>query len=183
MLTDERTATREETQAALRRDIRDLGVLLGQTLVRQEGREVLDLVERVRRLVRTDGAAAAAILSEVDALTATRLVRAFTAYFHLANVAEQVHRARELQAMRDEQGSWLSQAVDRIKAAGVGHGELTADIAHLAVRPVFTAHPTEAARRTVLTKLRRIATLLDERERASGVAAQLRVRRRLEEII
>jgi phosphoenolpyruvate carboxylase len=183
MLTDERTATREETQAALRRDIRDLGVLLGQTLVRQEGREVLDLVERVRRLVRTDGAAAAAILSEVDALTATRLVRAFTAYFHLANVAEQVHRARELQAMRDEQGSWLSQAVDRIQAAGVGHGELTADIAHLAVRPVFTAHPTEAARRTVLTKLRRIATLLDERERASGAAAQLRVRRRLEEII
>jgi phosphoenolpyruvate carboxylase len=183
MLTDERTATREETQAALRRDIRDLGVLLGQTLVRQEGREVLDLVERVRRLVRTDRDAAAAILSEVDASTATRLVRAFTAYFHLANVAEQVTRARELQAMRDERGSWLSQAVDRIAAAGVGHGELTTDLAHLAVRPVFTAHPTEAARRTVLTKLRRVATLLDERERASGEAGRRRVRRRLEEII
>jgi phosphoenolpyruvate carboxylase len=183
MLTDERSAIRDDAQAGLRRDIRDLGTLLGNTLVRQEGREVLDLVERVRRLVRTDRPAAAAVLSEVDAATATRLVRAFTAYFHLANIAEQVHRARELQAVRDERGSWLSQAVDRIAAAGVRHGELTADIAHLAVRPVFTAHPTEAARRTVLTKLRRIATLLDERERASGAAGELRARRRLEEII
>jgi phosphoenolpyruvate carboxylase len=184
MLTDEQTAAREEAHAAaLRADIRELGVLLGNTLVRQEGREVLDLVERIRRLVRTDRDAAAAVLSEVDALTATRLVRAFTAYFHLANVAEQVHRARELQAIRDERGSWLSQAVERIAAAGVKPGDLSADIAHLAVRPVFTAHPTEAARRTVLTKLRRIGALLDERERAAGTAAERRVLRRLEEHI
>jgi phosphoenolpyruvate carboxylase len=184
MLTDERSAAREEAHAAaLRRDIRELGVLLGNTLVRQEGRDVLDLVERVRRLVRTDRDAAAAVVAELDALTATRLVRAFTAYFHLANVAEQVHRARELAAIRDERGSWLSQAVDRIAAAGVKRGDLSADIAHLAVRPVFTAHPTEAARRTVLTKLRRIAALLDDRERASGAAGERRVRRRLEELI
>ena len=183
MLTDERSATREAAQAALRRDIRELGVLLGNTLVRQEGREVLDLVERVRRLVRTDREAAAAVLAEIDAVTATRLVRAFTAYFHLANIAEQVHRARELHAIREERGSWLSQAVERIAAAGVGRGELSADIAHLAVRPVFTAHPTEAARRTVLTKLRRIAALLDDRERASGADGERRVRRRLEELI
>src|SRR5207247_9929355 len=123
-----------------------------------------------RRVVRAAGDAAAAVLSEVDALTATRLVRAFTTYFHLANVAEQVHRARELAVVRGARGSWLSQAVERIAAAGVGRGELAADIQHLAVRPVFTAHPTEAARRTVLTKLRQIATLLDERERASGAA-------------
>jgi phosphoenolpyruvate carboxylase len=183
MLTDQRTTAREAAQAALRRDIRELGVLLGNTLVRQEGRDVLELVERVRRLVREDRDAAAAILSEVDAVTATRLVRAFTAYFHLANIAEQVHRARELQAIREERGSWLSQAVERIAAAGVGPGELSADIAHLAVRPVFTAHPTEAARRTVLTKLRQIAALLDDRERASGEAGERRVRRRLEELI
>src|ERR671936_515172 len=124
MLTEEPTAISDDTHAALRRDIRELGVLLGQTLVRQEGREVLELVERVRRLVR-----------------------AFTAYFHLANVAEQTHRARELAAIRAEHGSWLSQAVDRIAAAGVGTGEGSADIQHLAVRPGFTAHPTEAARR------------------------------------
>ena len=59
-LTEGPSATRDEPQAALRRDIRELGVLLGRTIVRQEGREMLDLVERVRRLVRTDRDAAAA---------------------------------------------------------------------------------------------------------------------------
>jgi phosphoenolpyruvate carboxylase len=183
MLTEEPTAISDDTHAALRRDIRELGVLLGQTLVRQEGREVLDLVERVRRLVRTDRDEAAAVLAAADPLTATRLVRAFTSYFHLANVAEQTHRARELAAARAERGSWLAQAVDRIAAAGVSTGELTADIQHLAVRPVFTAHPTEAARRTILVKLRRIATLLDEGDRAVDPVMQRRVRRRLEELI
>ena len=79
---------------------------------------MLDLVERVRRLVRTDRDAAAAVLAEVDPLTAIRLVRAFSTYFHLANVAEQVHRARELQATRAERGSWLAQAVERITERG-----------------------------------------------------------------
>src|SRR4051812_39828635 len=183
MLTEGPSATRDEPQAALRRDIRELGVLLGRTIVRQEGPAILELVERVRQLVRTDRDAAAAILAEADPLTAIRLVRAFSTYFHLANVAEQVHRARELQATRAERGSWLAQAVERITSAHVGPGELSADIAHLAVRPVFTAHPTEAARRTVLTKLRQVATLLDERERAVGETAQRRVQRRLEELI
>ena len=183
MLTEGPSATSSETHATLRRDIRELGVLLGRTIVRQEGREMLELVERVRRLVRTDRDAAAAVLAEVDPLTAIRLVRAYSTYFHLANVAEQVHRSRELQATRAERGSWLAQAVERITAAAVPPGELTADIAHLGVRPVFTAHPTEAARRTVLSKLRQVASLLDERARAVGEAAERRVERRLEEII
>jgi phosphoenolpyruvate carboxylase len=170
--------------AALRRDIRELGDLLGRTLVRQEGQGLLDLVERVRALVRSDREAAAALLAGVDAVTATKLVRAFTTYFHLANVAEQVHRGRDLAAARAERGSWLAQAVDRIAAAP--RGEVAAELRHLAVRPVFTAHPTEAARRTVLTKMRRIAALLEERERAGvlgDAAAERRVRRRLEELI
>jgi phosphoenolpyruvate carboxylase len=183
MLTEEPAATRDAAQAALRRDIRELGVLLGRTLVRQEGAEVLDLVERVRTLVRTDRDQAAALLAGVDPVTATRLVRAFTTFFHLANVAEQVHRVRQLTAIRAEHGTWLSQAVQRIADAGVRRGELAEDIKHLAVRPVFTAHPTEAARRTVLTKLRTIATLLDEKGRADDAAAERRIGRRLEELI
>src|SRR6185436_15984391 len=79
--------------ADLRADIRRLGVLLGQTLARQEGQPVLDLVEEVRGLVRTDGPAAAERLAAIDLTTATLLARAFSTYFHLANITEQVHRA------------------------------------------------------------------------------------------
>ena len=88
-------------------------------------------------------------------------MRAFSTYFHLANVAEQVHRGRELAGMRERDGSWLTQAVDRIGAAEIPRGELAAEVGRLRVRPVFTAHPTEAARRTVLYKLRQIAELLE----------------------
>jgi phosphoenolpyruvate carboxylase len=150
-----------ETQAGLRRDIRELGVLLGRTLVRQEGQELLDQVEEIRRLIRSDRDSAAALLAGVEAVEATKLVRAFTSYFHLANVAEQVHRGRELARIRARDGSWLSQAVDRIAAADIPHSEIAAEVQRLAVRPVFTAHPTEAARRTVLYKLRQIAELLE----------------------
>src|ERR671915_2040102 len=110
--------TTTEPQAGLRRDIRELGRLLGGTIVRQEGRELLDLVEQIRRSIRSDREATAPLLAEVDVRTATKLVRAFTTYFHLANVAEQVHRGRELAAIRRRHGTWLSQAADRIAEAG-----------------------------------------------------------------
>ena len=177
-------------EAGLRRDIRALGTLLGQTLVRQEGPELLELVERIRLLMRTDRDAAAAELAALDTISATRLVRAFTTYFYLVNVAEQVHRGRELHAIRLRQGTWLSQAIDRIAAAGYTPGEVAAELRTMSLRPVFTAHPTEAARRSVLTKIRRIASLLDEWERAIGPdgttrdpVAERRVQRRLEEMV
>ncbi len=184
-----------DDQAALRRDIRELGVLLGRTLVRQGGEQLLELVEQVRRLVRSDRDAAATLLAGVDAITAIRLVRAFTTYFHLANVAEQVHRARALSRGHLFEGSWLAQAARKIEAAGIDPTQVRAELSTLAVRPVFTAHPTEAARRTVLTKIRRCAALLDEWERvtppppveATGAAcdprAGRRIRRQLEELV
>ena len=129
--------------------------------MRQEGESLLELVERTRALIRSDRAAAAALLAELEPSAAIRLVRAFTTYFHLANVAEQVHRGRELAGIRERDGSWLSQAVDRIAAAGIPRAELATEVERLCVRPVFTAHPTEAARRTVLYKLREIAELLE----------------------
>ena len=129
--------------------------------MRQEGEQLLELVESTRALIRSDRAAAAAVLAEVEPVAAIRLVRAFSTYFHLANVAEQVHRGRELARTRERDGGWLSQAVGRIAAAGIPRDELAEEVGRLRVRPVFTAHPTEAARRTVLYKLRQIAALLE----------------------
>jgi phosphoenolpyruvate carboxylase len=147
--------------AALRADIRRIGRLLGQTLARQEGRPLLDLVEEVRALVRQDAPAAADRLSALDVTTGTKLARAFSTYFHLANITEQVHRARDLRRRRARDGGWLDQAAKLIAEKGVPADEIAAAARRLAVRPVFTAHPTEAARRSILSKLRQLADTLD----------------------
>ena len=154
--------------ALLRGDVRRLGDLLGQSLVRQEGTELLELVEAVRIAVRDNGGSE--ILEKLSVEQSVQLVRAFSTYFHLANVAEQVHRARVLADERAKGGSWLSRAVDKIeeayKAQSPGHqftkDELRQWVNSLMVRPVFTAHPTEAARRSILGKLGEIAKLLDQ---------------------
>ncbi|CAB4648098.1 unannotated protein [freshwater metagenome] len=152
---------------SLRADVRRLGDLLGQTLVRQEGQELLDLVESVRKAVRegTGGE----VLKDLSVDDSIQLVRAFSTYFHLANVAEQVNRVRIISESREFNGSWISRAVDKIieaqKAQLPGHQFTQSDleqwISELSVRPVFTAHPTEAARRSILNKLGEISRLLD----------------------
>jgi len=156
------THTDTDADVALRADIRRLGTLLGESLVRQEGPGLLALVEEVRGLVRTDPAAAAALLTTTDIATSGLLARAFSTFFHLANIAEQVHRARTLATERATTGGLLSQVADRVRAADVPTEHIASLASRLNVRPVFTAHPTEAARRSVLMKLRRIADLLDE---------------------
>ena len=118
--------------------------------------------------MRSDRDAAAGVLALLDTANATRLARAFTTYFHLANVAEQVHRGRDLAARRRERGGWLAQAVDRIEAAGHTPPSRRRPARASPLRPVFTAHPTEAARRTVLDQAARARALLDERERVEG---------------
>jgi len=171
----------EADNTALRADIRRLGELLGETLVRQEGQELLDLVEQVRALTRSDGEAAAALLEETDLETAAKLVRAFSTYFHLANVTEQVHRGRELGVHRAKEGSLLSRTADKLAQADPQ--QVADTLAHLAVRPVFTAHPTEAARRSVLTKLRRIAELLEQTDTPTRPSGRRQADRRLAEVI
>ena len=154
--------------AILRSDVRKLGDLLGQSLVRQEGQELLDLVESVRKAVREGGGTE--ILEKLSVEDSVQLVRAFSTYFHLANVAEQVHRARVLAQSRAAGGSWLSRAIDKIEDAyksqtpghTFSHSDLEQWIGELMVRPVFTAHPTEAARRSILNKLGEVAKLLDQ---------------------
>jgi phosphoenolpyruvate carboxylase len=175
-----------DADAGLRSDIRRLGALLGQTLARQEGRPLLDLVEEIRALVRTDGDAAAARLAGLDVTTGTKLARAFSTYFHLANITEQVHRARDLRRARGEAGGWLDRAAKLVAERGVGVPEMNAAAARLAIRPVFTAHPTEAARRSILTKLRAVANELDSEATAAAVdgwADRERTDRRLAELV
>lgn len=157
----------ESDNATLRSDVRTLGDLLGQSLVRQDGEALLNLVESVRKSVREGGGEA--LLKSVSTADAVKLVRAFNVYFNLANVAEQVHRSRILSEERESKGSWISRAIDHIiEARESGRtftdAELRSWLSNFEVRPVFTAHPTEAARRSVLTKLGTIAELLDEKE-------------------
>ncbi len=174
----------------LRADIRRLGGQLGEALTRQHGPELLHLVEQVRALtkaVRTSGDTAAdsaleEILEGLSLDRATNLVRAFSAYFYLANVAEQTHRIGDL-ALLDEDRTFAA-TVERIRTAGLDRELVDGILARLELRPVFTAHPTEAARRTLLTKLGRIADLLAERSSArSSDADRARIDRRVAEII
>ncbi len=176
----------------LRDDIRLLGGLLGESLLRQEGQPLFDLVERVRRLAKTGPEPERQdldremdrCLAEVDVGTATSLVRAFSAYFNLANIAEQVHRADELAVRSGPGGRRLATTVDAIEAAGLPRKEIQALVDRLELRPVFTAHPTESARRSVLTKRRRVAELLEQRsDPRSTPEDRARIDQRLAEVI
>ena len=152
--------------SALRNDVRKLGDLLGETLVRQEGAELLNLVEKVRLAVREGKAEEA--LSDLSVEKIASLVRAFSTYFNLANVAEQVDRVKILAKEKDSRGTWIGQAVSKIEQSlnnkEFSLSELQSWLSNFSVRPVFTAHPTEAARRSVLSKLTTISELLDQHE-------------------
>ncbi|HSP02147.1 MAG TPA: phosphoenolpyruvate carboxylase [Acidimicrobiales bacterium] len=178
---------------AMRADIRRLGHQLGQAIARQEGDEMLDLVERVRvlaRRIRTGDHAGmasdrdlAAVLRGVDPVDAIRLVRAFTLYFHLANATEQVHRIEELNQRTADAGR-ITDTVDRLMGAGHDAGAIADAVARTELRPVFTAHPTEASRRSILDKLTEVATRLERRQHPAATATeQRRIDRRIDELI
>ncbi len=185
------------SDAELRADVRRVSSLLGETLARQSGPELLELVEHVRTLTKRGtetvatrgehesdlGEAAATVrtlLAQLPLDRAIELVRAFAMYFHLANAAEQVDRVRVL--LRRPSGTgWLARAVRQV-ADTLGPQGLESAIADLDVRPVFTAHPTEASRRSVLTKLRAISDLLAHRTEP-GSTARRRQDRKLAELI
>ena len=185
-----RTDELDELDHALRNHIRRLGSQLGEALVRQHGPALLNRVEQVRGHARSlrrddDGttAALARILDDVDVVDAIHLVRAFTVYFHLANTAEQVHRIEDLQTTAPASNNRFVETVAKLQAEGIPNAEIVEAVHQADLRPVFTAHPTEASRRSILDKLAEIATLVETRSENGDPAAQARVDRRVDELI
>lgn len=158
--------------------MRSLGTILGYVLVGQEGASFFDAVERLRALAierreRVGGIdlqAVASLLPQGDDDRAYRLAKAFATYFELTNLAETNHRKRRRRAAACDPnatalaGTFLG-TLRRMREAGFGADDALAALAQIDVVPVFTAHPTEVARRTVLFKRRRIAVELEALDR------------------
>ncbi len=186
----ELTGGEGEKEAPLRRDVRNLGVLLGRVLVEQGGEGLFQVVESLRRLMiehRESGGGEDAPLSSdredqermergeatVRALTvheAHRLTKAFATYFELINLAETNHRkrrrrARALERDGSTEDGTLRGTMARLKEEGVEAHAALELLRDVLVIPVFTAHPTEVTRRTVLGKHRRIAAELERLDR------------------
>ncbi|WP_132186986.1 MULTISPECIES: phosphoenolpyruvate carboxylase [Kribbella] len=183
-----RTRARFEVPEELRADVRLLGELLGRVLVEYAGQPLLDDVERLRELtIAGDGEGAERLVATWPHERAEDVARAFTCYFHLTNLSEELHRARVLRE-RDRAGdapsvSELAQAVEKISLES-GEQQARALLNGLEFRPVLTAHPTEARRRAVLATIRRISTLLEERsDPRTGDSELAENRRRLVEQI
>ena len=152
--------------APLRRDIRLLGSLLGRVMVDQEGEELLDAEERIRRLAQ-EARGSGDVVPVRDAVRGLppgrqgSVLRAFALYFRLANVAEQHHRLRRRRQYAGEQRTpreSLEDAFERL--ADVPPDELRERLARVSLELVITAHPTEATRRTILLADVRISELL-----------------------
>ena len=180
VVTSERESAEAEKDAPLRADIRLLGRLLGDTVREQEGGEIYELVERIRqasiRFHRDNETAARreleATLDSLDNDETLSIVRAFSYFSHLANIAEDQHHIRRNRAhvrMKSEpRPGALAYAFKRAAEAGIDAKALRAFFDAALVSPVLTAHPTEVRRKSTLNRELEVAYLLDELERLSG---------------
>jgi phosphoenolpyruvate carboxylase len=175
----------ELKEAPLRRDVRSLGMLLGEVLREQAGDELFAQVEELRQgtirrreaegqgegLAAADHAAhAMALVHELPVDRALLLTRAFGFYFELINLAETNHRKRRRLALQltgaaGKQRGSLAGTLRAMKRVGISSEEALDWLRKVLVVPVFTAHPTEVARRSVMFKRRRIGELLEQLDR------------------
>jgi phosphoenolpyruvate carboxylase len=169
--------THTDKDLPLREDIRLLGRILGDTVRAQEGEAMFDLVERIRQLgvrFRRDEDVAARreldiTLDHLSPRQAIEVVRAFTYLSHIMNIAEDQHHIRRSRAhliagSGPREGS-MAHALERALQSGVTTAQLQSFFADALVSPVLAAHPTEVQRRSILTRERDIAHLLDQRDR------------------
>ena len=186
MAAQRRSASARRDMAQLASAIRELGSALGRVITRLEGKETFDTVEALRRLAkagRAGDAAAARSLAKVVAglapAAAFNQAMAFTLYFELVNLAEENFRITLLRRRRVERlgaasaappmRESIEAAVLELKRRGLDAAALQKLVDRIAIELVFTAHPTESKRRTLLTKLRRLGAIL--RARAQPEAA------------
>ncbi|WP_374661279.1 phosphoenolpyruvate carboxylase [Inhella sp.] len=159
----------------LRDDIRLLGRLLGEVIREQEGRESYELVERIRQLsVAWRRAQDAAAGRQIDKLLkslsndqAVMVIRAFSYFSHLANIAEDRHHVRRREHHEREghrQPGQLAWSFDQLHEAGVRPTEVVALLKRAYIAPVLTAHPTEVQRKSILDAERAVAELIAARE-------------------
>jgi len=173
--TEEASALEED--ARLRNDIRLLGRILGDTVRDQEGADVFDLVERIRqtsiRFHRGDDKAARRelelILDSMSISQTVRIVRAFSYFSHLANIAEDQNSIRRMRegskAGEAPRPGTLALTLSHARSAGISAAKLREFFAGALVSPVLTAHPTEVRRKSTIDREMEIAALLDRRER------------------
>jgi phosphoenolpyruvate carboxylase len=172
-----------EEDVRLREDIRLLGRILGDTVRDQEGADVFDLVERIRqtsiRFHRDDDEPARReleiILDGMSTGNTVRIVRAFSYFSHLANIAEDQNNIRQMRGL-DKAGapraSTLELTLAHARAAGFSAADLRGFFASALVGPVLTAHPTEVRRKSTIDREMEIAELLDRRERVQLTAQE-----------
>ncbi len=183
-----------DPHAPLRADVRLLGHLLGQTLSEQGSPALLATVESVRTRSKAARSGDAAAGHDLDRLLAglsldemTQVGRAFSWFLSLANIAEQHHRIRRRRdherADHPPQRGSIAESFGRLRAAGVTADGLRDAVLGLQIELVFTAHPTQVIRRTLLQKHRRVADLLARRDREStpveDAASRLSLRRQI----
>ncbi|WP_375310147.1 phosphoenolpyruvate carboxylase [Bradyrhizobium sp. A5] len=168
-----------EADARLRDDIRLLGRILGDTVRDQEGADLFDLVERIRqtsiRFHRDEDRLARRELEQIlDSMSTSetlRIVRAFSYFSHLANIAEDQNNIRQMRARSAASGSGvLAETLAHAKAAGIGADALRSFFKTALVSPVLTAHPTEVRRKSTMDREMEVAALLDRRERVALTA-------------
>ncbi|GAA4434362.1 phosphoenolpyruvate carboxylase [Georgenia halophila] len=173
-----RAAATHEIPDEMRRDVRLLGGLLGQTLSEYGSPGLLEDVESLRELAIAaledpTGETLTRAEELVDSFSAERaeeVARAFTCYFHLSNLAEEQHRVRTLRARDGEVPLAQQRPSDSVAAAfthlaaEVGDEEAERRLARLRFQPVLTAHPTEARRNAIAASVRRLGSLLDHRD-------------------
>ncbi|MBY0468319.1 MAG: phosphoenolpyruvate carboxylase, partial [Burkholderiaceae bacterium] len=156
-------------------DIRLLGRILGDVIREQEGQEAFALVERVRQLsvgyrLKRDAQAGRALdrlLKNLSGDQTVSVIRAFSYFSHLANIAEDRHqvRLREVQALHgDPQQGSLARTFERLAAADVRAADIACTLEHAYISPVLTAHPTEVQRKSILDAERAIAELVEQRD-------------------